>query len=197
MSNLILNKSVFIHIPKCAGTLIQAVLYRSRLVKHRYTAPHCGHLFLHQMPQDSNLFHFCFVRHPYTWWPSFWKYSKMDTEVSDFNVWIKNYGPKFLGMYTNMLKRYIGEDTAYENKLKMSFVGKIENINEDLVLALRTAGEQFDQEKTLDMISNPDDNEKIKEYQNKQTYCVKINDNTKEIIYKTEKWVFDRFNYNF
>ena len=196
MSNLILNKSVFIHIPKCAGTLIQAVLSHSNLVKYRYSMPHSGHLFLHQMPQDSDLFHFCFTRHPYTWWPSFWKYSNMDNEASDFNVWIKDYGPKFLGTYTNMLKRYIGEDVAYENKLKMSFIGKIENINIDLIAALNAAKEEFNYEKTLDFICYPDNTEKIKKWQNKQTYNRDISDESKELIYKTEKWVFDRFNYN-
>jgi hypothetical protein len=195
MSNLILNKSVFIHIPKCAGTLIQAVLHRSGLVKHRYTTPHSGHLFLHQMPQDSDLFYFCFVRHPYTWWPSFWKYSKMHTEVSDFNDWVRDYGPKFLGMYTNMVKRYIGEDAAYENKLKMSFIGKVENINEDLILALNTAKEEFNQQNALNMISNPDNDIMLQRWQNKQIYKREINDQSKEIIYKTEKWIFDRFNY--
>ena len=195
MSNLILNKSTFIHVPKCAGTVIQAVLCHSNLVRYRYSMPHSGHLFLHQMPQDSDLFHFCFVRHPYTWWPSFWKYSKMDNEDPNFNNWIRDYGPKFMGMYTNMVKRYLGEDAAFKTDLKISFIGKVENINTDLILALKMANEDFDQSKVLDLISNVETNEKISRWQNKQQYNREISNEAKEIIFNTEKWIFERFNY--
>jgi len=203
MSSLLLSKSSFIHIPKCAGTLIQAILNRTQLAKLRYKAPQDGHLFLHQMPDSKNTYNFTFVRDPYTWWPSFWqwsksgaadRFSKAEKECPDFNTWVKDYGPFWLGFYSQLVRRYIGEDDLYQSENKMHFIGKSEVVYNDLYTALKNAGEVFDED-LYKKITSPNDNS-VTKWSNKQEYNREISDSSKEIIYNTEKWIFDRFQYS-
>lgn len=203
MSNIKLKKSNFIHIPKCAGTFAQAILYKLDLVSGACYRPSNGHLFLNQMPDKDTKFNFCFVRHPYTWWPSFWNWSKrdrfseMEKECPNFDTWIQEYGPFWMGHYSKLVQRYIGEDPIFNTTgAKMHFIGKTENLFQDLKTALALSEEKFSEE-LFDKIE--------KEYMsdfdilpslNKGKYNKNISDVSKELIYKTEKYVFDKFNYS-
>jgi hypothetical protein len=199
MSNLLLPKSSVIHIPKCAGSLLQAFLYKLGLPKHRYDNPHYGHLFLHQMTQSKDTYNFTFVRHPYTWWPSFYHWSKKsrfgETErlCPDFDTWMQDYGPFWMGLYTQLIKRYIGEDPVYASDVKINFIGKTENIFEDLHTALTNAGENFNEKTFQHMVAHPED---LVKWSNKQIYHREISDASKDIIYQTERYVFDKFDYS-
>jgi len=206
MSNLLLKKSSFIHIPKCGGSLIQGMLFRLGLVNHRYTTPQNGHLFLHQMTQSESTYNFTFVRHPYTWWPSFWHWSKqdrfslMERKCPDFDTWIQDYGPFWMGHYSRLVSRYVGDDPFYQSNIKISFVGKNENLYEDLKNAVIASGEDIDSTKIDNVISQvktgleQNDPGWVKK-QNKKEYNRNISDKSKEIIYNTERYVFDKFNY--
>jgi hypothetical protein len=202
MSNLLLPKSSFIHIPKCAGTHLQNFLYHLELPKYRYNEPQDGHLFLHQMTQSKNTYNFCFVRHPYTWWPSFYEWSKhtrfsaMERETPNFDTWIQDYGAFWMGLYTQLVKRYIGEDSNYISDIKINFIGKTENLYEDLFTILKNAGEVFDETKFKKLVEETDSRESLIKWANKQEYNREISEESKNIIYKTEKWVFDRFDYS-
>lgn len=201
MSNLLLNKSSVIHIPKCAGTFLQAFLFALGLPKYRYTYPQDGHLFLHQMTQSINTYNFTFVRHPYTWWPSFYHWSKkdrlseMERQCIDFDTWIQDYGPFWMGLYTKLVKRYIGEDPIYASNVKMHFIGKTENIFEDLKTALTNAGEEFNKYRFQNLVETHKTNEFLVKWSNTQTYFRDISDASKEIIYKNEEYIFNKFNY--
>lgn len=206
MSNLLLNKSSFIHIPKCGGSLLQGMLFRLGLVKHRYTSPQNGHLFLHQMVESENTYNFTFVRHPYTWWPSFWYWSKqdrfsfMERECPDFDTWIQDYGPFWMGHYSKLISRYVGDDPHYQSKIKINYVGRNENLYEDFKTALKNSGEEVEDYRIDEVISQAkigieqNDSGWVKK-QNKKEYNRNISDKSKKIIYNTEKYVFDKFNY--
>lgn len=199
MSNLLLKNSSFIHIPKCGGTFVQSFLHKLNLVYLQYKQPQNGHLFLHQMELSKNKYNFTFVRHPYTWWPSFWNWSKkdrfsfMERKCPDFDTWIKDYGPFWMGLYTRLSQRYTGEDPIYKSDIKINFIGKNENIEADLLMALKNANEPISDEIYWATLKSMED-ENLK-YVNKQDYNRNISDASKEIIYNTEKYVFDRFNY--
>jgi hypothetical protein len=204
MSNLILTKSSLIHIPKCAGTQLQAFLHHLNLVKYRYNYPQDGHLFLHQMMNSKDTYNFCFIRNPYTWWPSFWywsksgagdRFSKQEKECPDFDTWIQDYGPFWMGLYSKLILRYIGEDSLYESDIKMNFIGKIENLYNDLFIALKNSGEIFNEGRFHHLVKEADTKESLKKWSNKQEYKKEISEQSKNIIYKSEKWIFDRFNY--
>ena len=202
MSNLLLPKSSFIHIPKCAGTHLQNFLYHLELPKYRYNEPQDGHLFLHQMTESKDTYNFCFVRHPYTWWPSFYEWSKntrfsdMEKQSLNFDTWIKDYGAFWMGLYTQLVKRYIGEDPVYVSDIKMNFVGKTETLYSDLFTILKNSKEVFDENKFQNLIKEADTRESLIKWSNKQEYKREISKESKDVIYKTEKWMFDRFDYS-
>jgi hypothetical protein len=201
MSNILLNRSSFIHIPKCGGSAIQSMLNRLDLITKIYKYPQNGHLFLHQMTESKSTYNFCFVRHPYTWWPSFWQWSKqdrfslMERECPDFDTWMQEYGPFWMGHYSKLVSRYTGDDPVYSSNIKMNFIGKTENLFRDLRTALIKAGEEFSEKTYQDVVSSQDTDEKLIKFKNKQEYNRVISDKSKEIIYKTEKYMFDKFNY--
>lgn len=202
MSNLKLKKSNFIHIPKCAGTFAQAILYKLDLVKGAYYKPNNGHLFFNQTPNIETHFNFCFVRHPYTWWPSFWQWSKrdrfsdMEKECEDFDTWVKEYGPFWMGQYTRLVQRYTGEDPVFNNTIaRTNFVGKVENFFPDLHEALILAGEEFEKDKFEKIKKEYKTDLDIFPYINSQKYKKDISSESKKIIYKTERYIFDKFNY--
>lgn len=202
MSNLLLTKSSFIHIPKCAGTFLQTFLYHLKIVRYQYSTPQDGHLFLHQMKESKNTYNFCFVRHPYTWWPSFYHWSKntrfsaMENECPNFDIWIKDYGAFWMGLYSRLVMRYIGDDEFYNSEIKINFVGKTENLFPDLYAALKNAGEEFNEHQFKQLSENYENKESLMKWSNKQEYSREISEESKHIIYNTEKYIFDKFNYS-
>ena len=94
-------------------------------------------------------FTFTFVRHPFEWYKSFWKYrtrngrwiaqnwcelTKTGCASNDFNEFIdlviKNH-PE--GYYSNVVKQF----------LPLDYMGKYENLLNDFITALRLGGENF------------------------------------------------------
>jgi hypothetical protein len=65
----------------------------------------------------------------------------MENESPNFDTWIQDYGAFWMGLYTQLVKRYIGEDAVYASDIKMDFIGKTENLYPDLLTALKNAGE--------------------------------------------------------
>lgn len=196
MSNLILPKSRFIHIPKCGGSTVAEILHNLNLVEEVIRQPYFGHLFLSQMP-PSSLYTFTFVRHPVTWWQSFYNHNKncpvlksqfmkIERETKDFNFWLKNYGQIWLGQYSMKLKRYLGEDSNFPTTNKINFIGKVENLIPDLKYALGAAGEIFNDEEVSD-----DFNCNVGHYDRKD-----ISQESMELIYSCEREVYIRFGYN-
>lgn len=198
MSNVVLQKSRFIHIPKCAGTFLQAVLNHLNIgIKHTYTHPHSGHLCLHQMSEED-YYNFTFVRHPYTWWTSYYYYMQRGVkesgkDVIPFDVWFENENPFWLGHYTTVVKRFVGMDDLYPTSNKIHFTGKSENLKEDLHKALTLAGEVFSHERFETIFENK--NGRTYKWTNIQDYDRVISDRSKELIYRGEKWIFDTYKY--
>lgn len=205
MSNAILDKSKFIHIPKCGGTAVQSALWQIGCIKDKsqmFTEPHFGHLFASQMPVDERI-NFAFVRNPITWWHSWYWWNKtqplsrfngQELKTKSFDQWIDEYGQMWLGMFSMMLKRYLGEDDDFKTTNKVTMIGKTEHLFVDLKRILQEIGEHFD-ECILDDIIN----KKIvfdHHDSNAQKYDRnKMSASTKNIIYQTEKDVFVRFKY--
>ena len=96
-------------------------------------------------------FKFVFVRHPVVAYQSYWRYkmgedwdppNPMDKKCrsGDFKTFVLNALKYFPGFCTHIYEQYVGppEDP-------IEFIGKQENLVEDLITALKLAGEPFNE----------------------------------------------------
>lgn len=140
-----------------------------------WTHPSCWHKE-HSTPSDAintkGLFSSCFVRHPITWHESFWCYwllkrrkfktrgerGKRGETNSDFLEFMHNsrdpiekcWEESYEGYLLNVLDRFPdGYLTGLYNEFidHVDFIGKQENLLQDLIIALTLAGEEYDEYK--------------------------------------------------
>lgn len=207
MSNAILSHSKFIHIPKCGGTAILSSLWNIGCItdkKQVYTTPHAGHLFASQMEDDGKPC-FAFVRNPITWWQSYY-YWNMNTDHSrfdgdelkttSFDQWVDEYGQYWLGKFTLNVKRYLGEDENFTTTNKVKHIGKTENVFLDLRRIFNELDQPYNKGKLQEIINGsynlwPESHNNVQKYDKKA-----VSTETKQIIYKTEKEIFERFGYD-
>jgi len=152
-----LPNSIFIHLMKTGGWTVISALDHAKL--HRGTIgrdhdPAC----LLPLPTHPRPFVFVFVRHPLTWYRSYWAYrmqaawqvhpeqpitgwqtfgSVLDHECrsDDFETWVRNvlaYVPE--GFLSRIYRIYTDG---------VDFVGRVESLEKDLCRALALAGEKF------------------------------------------------------
>jgi hypothetical protein len=150
--SLILPNSVFLHIPKTGGMWVREVLHNCNLVVKSYE-------FRHDIPVADERYHtinyrFCFVRHPATWYKSYWSMRNSDSSWDmmvpldkychdgDFNTFINKVLFYFRDGYLYNLYLSWAEDCIY--------VGMMEKLPYSLIDALGYAGEDYD----IDIIKN-------------------------------------------
>lgn len=152
-----LPKSVYIHLMKTGGWSIRYALGRMKLNRGEIGREHDPACLL-GFPLGSRPFTFVFVRHPLTWYRSYWAYrmeegwkvrphqpitgwqtfgSVLDHEcrANDFERWIRNvlaYVPE--GFLSRVYRIYTDG---------VDFVGKVESLGPNFFQALSLAGEQF------------------------------------------------------
>lgn len=198
-------RSVFFHIPKTGGSWVTKVLKEMGICEVDYR-PHFRHILNLQAEHvtyrdiDKNRikgkFSYAFVRDPVEWYRSFWKFRTaggwdmrfiLDRECKnvDFNKFVENVARVFPeGFVSSIYKEYLGHQLD-----QVDFVGKQENLKEDLEKALTLAGEVFSSERIKERkkfnVSNPPI---LKEkYQYK--------DDVLELIRRTERWAITKFKY--
>lgn len=159
---VLLPHSVFIHIPKTGGQWVRAALRRAGLLTaqlHCTWHPHgempAGHSCHHNRLQDiaTDAFVFAFVRHPLSYYRSYWSY-KMERGWDMKNTFdCAVLDDSFAGFIRKTLAFRETRGTLGEQFLsfvrtperRADFVGTQEHLADDLVRALRMAGEQFDE----------------------------------------------------
>jgi hypothetical protein len=178
---LLLPNSVFLHVPKAGGTWVRAALHNTGLVRDELVSKFPDESTegkmrsWHCVPRDIDAFEdkmvFCFVRHPLTWYQSHWAFrqrknnwnsgNKLDAlcESSNFNDFINNVVENFPNGYLHWLYTFYTQHA--------SFVGKMENLEQDLINALFLAGEDF---KADDIINTPKKNVMPDEYIRRTRY---------------------------
>ncbi len=144
---VVLPKSVFFHIGRTGGHWVNHVLWRAGLIEKRLSPLHLTPAAAASNPLVSaKTEKFCFVRHPLDWAASVWRHemefgwseSELSRVAADDNF--ASFLRKLLGAYpdgpcSHAMTPYLDGCT---------FVGKLENIAEDLTSALVQAGETFD-----------------------------------------------------
>ena len=150
---LILPRSVFYHIPKTGGTFVRLSLRQAGFCVNLEVGGH-NHTYPSQC-RIKNRFSFAFVRHPLSWYESYWTYkqyiSKWDprntvdanTQSEKFSTFIQKMIDTYPGYVSCIYQLYTEIDTPNE----INFIGRQENLREDLCHALTEAGENFDKER--------------------------------------------------
>lgn len=184
MPSRLKNGAVFLHIQKTGGSWVELVLKELHLEKYRFGDPHSEYdrCLNEELTMDGWLpfrlakksyraakrlglrgqekpFRFCFVRHPLTWYESYFRYFAglgwpvegipnraaywhpnafiHDCKTNDFNEFVDRVLHRRPGFVSELFARY--------TNLGISFIGKTEKLQDHLVAALRIAGESFDE----------------------------------------------------
>ena len=199
------DKSVFYHIPKTGGIWVKEAMRRSGLRYGRCRNRRVGHPFglkrEHATPDviidehKTGRFSFCFVRHPVSWLRSHWCYRVM-TQILDpktplDRAWDDLFEPFVLnvlerypnGYVTQLYQFYVGSGAD-----GVDFIGRQENLADDLVSALTLAGEDFDEQalRAMKRVNVASGNPKF------GSLCVLAKGLEFEIM-DADRWVMDTF----
>lgn len=206
------NKCIFYHIPKTGGMWVREALEQSvpsfSRVKEYQSRHKYGLVRGHKTPKmvlsgdinNKKLYSFTFVRHPYSWYKSYWAYRivygsdlQIPGKIVDFPLeplWCEDF-EKFTkavlraypdGILSKIYQCYVGKDG-----LALDFIGKQENLVDDLILALTLAEEDFD----ADKIKNTN---KVNLSGSMQRFSdVKLTEKTKRRLMETESWILKTF----
>lgn len=170
---LMLPNSVFFHVPKTGGNWVRSALraggisvnecialpallvltgqvQASSQLTYQYVLNRMQHATYTEV-ETQGKFTFAFVRHPVSFYMSYWSYKTQKGwnmndpfEASLATATCTEFAERSLnrypGWYTGMCKRYYGDDFS-----ALDFVGKQEQLADDLVRALHMAGERFDE----------------------------------------------------
>ena len=142
------EKILFIHIPKTGGTWVSEAMEAAGVQVEPAADDH--------HPEKPELeigdrFAFAFVREPLSWYRSIWKFHRrnplthwthigesIDLDFPDFLEHMIESYPGYLGGYYRM---FVGAPHD-----PIDFVGRHEHLSDDLVTALRLAGQEFDED---------------------------------------------------
>jgi hypothetical protein len=150
MASLITARLRFLHVPKTGGSWATSAMHAAGIpAVHPEALPF--HADLAESSMYADRFTFAFVRHPLDFWRSYWAYrmrdgwepaSQIDAQAAspDFDEFINRVIARAPGEATALYQRFIGPPTA-----EIEFVGRFEHLADDLVVALRLAGEPFDE----------------------------------------------------
>jgi hypothetical protein len=156
MPGWVTARSRFLHVPKTGGTWVWRAIEAGGLEFEVLGVPptpnpKTNHLDLSGTDEYADRFTIAFVRHPLEWWRSLWAYRmgdgwdprrQIDSVAcsDDFNTFIEQV-IEHLPLYLEAdYARYIGPPSE-----PISFIGRYEFLADDLVRALKTAGEEFDE----------------------------------------------------
>jgi len=144
-------KTLFIHVPKTAGTWVTEVLSKTGFVTKQYVPFHWPLESLRSMWREQRErqlpFTWAFVRHPLSWLESAWKYQRGRKWVDSgplaefrsdvFEDFVRQLLAKRPGHVTGVFESYVGKPGD-----KIDYIGRYENLRSDTIEALRRAGEK-------------------------------------------------------
>ena len=160
---------------------------KNRLYQHLYSGTQRNQI------NDGNPFVFCFVRNPLSWYESWWKYMiKMQWKdwgkTNSRNHWHPNAILNSLGSedFNQFIKNVISTRPGYVTELYgsytqpgINYIGKTENLANDLIEVLTYLGLDFNEE----FIRNY---KKVNVSTEEKTEMISWDENVKEILLKME-----------
>lgn len=220
------DRGLFFHIPKTGGTWVQRVLREFDIPMDRVYRQHGDmeevrwyrtfHPFYPHWRQWrivlrdglwypaklEKCFKFCFVRNPYSYYESFWKFKRQagwrdwgqplrgarnwhphaefnGISDDDFNRWMEKVIERRPGYVTRLYQWYCQDG--------MDRIGRLENIAEDLSDVLGVLGYEFDAEAIRRVAP-----ENVSDQPRR---AIEWDEAIKDEIYKLDYWAFSRFGY--
>lgn len=175
MALLLKNGAIFLHIPKTGGNWVTAVLNDLDLVERELGHKHADldRLFASSVCLENPAFNsflqvkqkpyiFCFVRNPLSWYESYFKYMSQtkrrwrhwgdERSITDWhpNAMTNGVGDEnFNGFVRNLLRKrpgYVTELFGWYTKPLVDFVGKQEQLVDDLILVLKIMNVSFEED---------------------------------------------------
>jgi hypothetical protein len=158
---VLLPNSAFLHIPRTGGTWIREVLAGANLIEDEIVSQtpeestEGSVRSWHNVPSSNAGFlskeHiFCFVRHPLTWYQSYWAYKAYNrswvldaAEKNKIDVCASHFFREFIDNVIDTFPDGYLAHMFYFYASKATLIGKLENLHNDLVAMLTEAGENF------------------------------------------------------
>lgn len=146
MPALLLPHTRFLHVPKTGGNWVSGRL--RELFPQACHMPKT-HTTLRSAPEPGR-FTFAFVRHPLTWYQSYFAYKQrtgwdLNTDwdrrvhADSFEGFVNRALDETPGHYSRLVRSFVGRRGA-----EIDFIGRFEQLRPDLIRALQLAGEVFD-----------------------------------------------------
>jgi hypothetical protein len=205
------RKVIFIHIPKCGGISVERTIHKALGGNDKIPYPQLirrnpkegrGALGLHSTLKDyrryyssdiNDFYIFSFVRNPWRRMTSHYEflvkqmYNKRvnKKDVLSFPEFVQVFQTRLLAFSIHSYDEYLRDDY----NTKVNFVGKLENIEEDL----RKVGDDIKLEITEVLHMNQTD-PKLKEHKNWKDY---YNPGLKDRVYNIFKSDIEKYNYEF
>jgi hypothetical protein len=143
------ERLIFVHVPKTGGTWANKAMRSAGL--SLASEGYSKHPFFYELDRRGR-FAFGFVREPQHWWGSEWRFRRhqgyRDYTHHPYDRWLDLGFDEFMeqviehcpGWLSRLYDEHLGtvEDSV-------DFVGRYEHLEDDLVKALRLAGEEFDE----------------------------------------------------
>lgn len=173
MALLLKNGIIFLHVPKTGGNWITHVLNKMDIIEAEIGHKHsdlaqlffelrvdCRWPTLRRVEEGKKPFLFCFVRNPLSWYQSWFKYMSQPNRAwrnwgnaSDERDWHPcsllngvrgdNFS-EFLMRVAETRPGYATELFSWFDRPSMNFVGRYENLRDDLLYVLDATGAKFD-----------------------------------------------------
>ncbi|HLD32484.1 MAG TPA: hypothetical protein VJB10_02760 [Candidatus Peribacteraceae bacterium] len=153
---VLLPRSIFFHVPKTGGMWVRSALrnaglpaceiandlYRfSETWELRHSICHADTRTIHSHGRLT----FAFVRNPLSWYQSQWSYQMRTGWAGKEPLATDCRAENFQDFVRRCIKQLPGFLSQHYALYDVDFVGKYERLEEDLVRALRMAGEDFDE----------------------------------------------------
>ncbi len=146
---LMLPKSCFLHVPKTGGSWVKRAIEAAGIACQPFSIGGNHHPTLADCPRPA-LFKFAFVRHPLSLYRSYWQYkmtygwdpdNTLDQlcKADEFSTFVTSVLTQLPGVYSRSLHDFVGAPGH-----EINFIGRYENLVEDLIRALQLADEAFD-----------------------------------------------------
>ncbi|MGH2852048.1 MAG: hypothetical protein ACRDLP_15715, partial [Solirubrobacteraceae bacterium] len=150
MALVVTPRMLFLHMPKTGGRWVMGAMLAAGVPAVRPEGVP-GHGNADEAREFADRFTFAFVRHPLDFWRSYWAFRMRDGWDPESNIDTAIASPDFDTFIAGVIERFPGEAGAvYETfvgtpEREIDFIGRFERLADDLVSALRLAGEEFDE----------------------------------------------------